>query len=53
MATGNVKAETDGSVTALARRLYEAGIELTGTPVRDQTTHYPVYTSVPVVLRNL
>ncbi|KWX68389.1 cytochrome P450, partial [Mycobacterium sp. NAZ190054] len=53
MATGNVKAETDGSVTALARRLYDAGVELVGEPVRDQTTHYPVYDSVPVVLRNL
>ena len=54
MATGTLslkgKAEADGSMVALVRRLYEAGLELDpeNPPVPDPSTHYDLYTSVPL-----
>ena len=54
MATGTLslkgKAEADGSMVALVRRLYEAGLELDpeNPPVPDPSTHYDLYTNVPL-----
>ena len=53
MITGNPKLETEGTVTTIVRRLYEAGIELDGEAQRDTQTHYPIFTEVPVRLEKL
>jgi len=53
MITGNPKLETEGTVTTIVRRLYQAGIELDGVPQRDPDTHYPIFTEVPVRLEKL
>jgi hypothetical protein len=53
MVTGSAKSDVDGTMTAILRRLYEAGLELEGDPVRDESTHYPMYDSVPVRLERL
>lgn len=53
--TGNrsmkAKTEIDGSMVTIARRLYAAGLELdpANPPVPDETTHYDIYKSVPVL----
>lgn len=53
MVTGSARQQGDGTVTAIVRRLYDAGLELDGEPVRDTSTHYPVYSAVPIRLEAL
>jgi hypothetical protein len=45
----------DGSMVTVARRLYEAGLELDPDhpPVPDTTTHYDIYVRVPVKFTRL